>query len=71
MHGAIKVSLKMALCFFISLSLKRMPLGKLKCYFMQPASAKYARIEFASEGLDINVIYKPMPLDYIKNIFPG
>jgi len=48
-----------------------MTLGKLKCYFMQPASAKCARIEFASEGLDINVIYKPMPLDYIKNIFPG
>jgi len=50
--------------------MKGVPPGKLEWYFMQPISAKYARIEFASEGLDINVIYKPMPLDYIKNIFP-
>lgn len=49
---------------------KGMPSGKLEWYFMQPISAKYARIEFASEELSINVIYKPMPLDYIKNIFP-
>ncbi|ELY2038559.1 MULTISPECIES: restriction endonuclease fold toxin 5 domain-containing protein [Enterobacter cloacae complex] len=51
-------------------AIKGMPPGKLEWYFMQPISAKYARIEFASEGLDINVIYKPMSLDYIKNIFP-
>jgi len=51
-------------------AIKGMPPGKLEWFFMQPISAKYARIEFASEGLDINVIYKPMPLDYIKNIFP-
>ena len=43
--------------------------GKLEWYFMQPISAKYAKIEFASEGLNINVIYKPMPLDYIKIYF--
>ena len=50
---------------------KGMPPGKLEWYFMQPISAKYARIEFAEEDLAINVIYKPMPLDYIKNIFPN
>lgn len=51
-------------------SLKGMPPGKLEWYFMQPISAKYARIEFASEDLSINVIYKPMPSSYIKTIFP-
>jgi len=46
-------------------AIKGMPPGRLEWYFMQPISAKYARIEFASEGLNINVICKPMPLDNI------
>jgi len=46
-----------------------MPLGQLEWYFMQPISAKYARIEFASEDLAINVIYKPMPLGFMKKAF--
>lgn len=52
-------------------AIEGMPKGKLEWYFMQPLSAKYARIEFASEGLFIAVYHKPMPLDFIKTIYPG
>lgn len=51
-------------------ALKGMPPGSLEWYFMQPVSAEYAREEFADNGLEINVIYKPMPLKYLKEIYP-
>lgn len=51
-------------------AIKGMPPGKLEWYFMQPVSANYAREMFAMSGLRINVIHKPMPAEFIKNIFP-
>lgn len=53
-----------------SCAIEGMPKGKLEWYFMQPISAKYARVEFASEGLSITVYHKPMPSDFIKEIYP-
>lgn len=47
-----------------------MPPGKLEWYFMQPVSANYAKDLFDIRGLQINVIHKPMPLEFIENIFP-
>ncbi len=51
-----------------SCALKGMPPGRLHWYFMQPISARYARSEFAEEGLDISVIEKPMPTEYARTI---
>lgn len=51
-------------------AIKGMPPGKLEWYFMQPVSANYAQEMFAMSGLRINVIHKPMPAEFIKNIFP-
>lgn len=51
-------------------ALKGMPPGKLKWYFMQHMSARYAREVFAEDVLDINVIYKPMPLSFVNEMFP-
>lgn len=52
-----------------SCALEGMPKGRLEWYFMQPVSAEYARDEFLNNGLEINVIFRPMPLQFIKEIF--
>ncbi|MEG2591314.1 MAG: restriction endonuclease fold toxin 5 domain-containing protein [Citrobacter sp.] len=54
-----------------SAAAKGMPLGKLHWYFMQPVSANYARVQFLDQGLRIQVIHKPMPMEYTKTIFPS
>ena len=54
-----------------SAAAKGMPPGKLHWYFMQPVSANYARVQFLDQGLRIQVIHKPMPMEYTKTIFPS
>lgn len=49
---------------------KGIPPGRLEWYFMQPISANYARTQFLEQKFTIQVIHKPMPVEYIKTVFP-